>query len=516
MSLGAEIADPRVGTARELLVLGVLPGEHADRIEWDGDARRWRRARGGAAADSQLGMAWHFVSRPLARLLLMGTDAVTLDYYRFTKWRMAQRLFSAVKDVFATQALLGALGVRADGARGGVAAAGAWIGKESFGRLSKIVWSGKMRKLMDADAKRVRFRTAVLYPLGQLLELSCSRWPHLFLLLGTAGIFCKQISQMTASATRSAFYRSFSADGAAGAIGEMTATGEAQVSVASAVGIAIGIFASDRLLGGRAALFPPVFALLCALDVCATYMEVRSVVCARLNHERTQLVLSGWLRERRAPSPAQVAARERVLRGSGAAHAFAAPAQLRLGPAELAPLLSPWEGHVFAIVPAWALGARARRGMHARIVLSAWARCSQEGILCAWLAHCHACELLADVRQGDLVGAQLALSTARERADADFPALRSALVDAGWNLASFAFLPIGADDRAAWDLTAGRQSSLGRHGTGDGAQEARPSVAEVLHAPPSAPGGGTDAELEQHAAPFNRPDVQFPPAHFIL
>lgn len=319
-----------------------------------------------------------------------------------------------------------------------------------------------MKQLMDADSKRIRFRTALLYPLGQLLELSCRAWPHLFLLLGTAGIFCKQISQMTASATRSAFYRSFSADGAAGAIGEMTATGEAQVSVASAVGIGVGILASGRLLDGRGSLVLPAFCLLCLLDVGATYLEVRAVVCARLNHERTRLVLVEWLAKRRVLSPRQVAAGERVLRGSGAAMAFASPSELRLSPAELSALLSPWGGQVFAVLPSWAFAPRRRCQLRARIMLSAWARCSQEGVLCAWLAHSHAAELLASVREGDLEGAAHALRAARARADEELPLLRAALMAAGWNLASFAYLPIGADDRAAWDLTAGRLSSPGQ------------------------------------------------------
>lgn len=122
----ATVSDDTAGDAREL-ILGALDGEQADLIVWDDETRRWRRSRARAASTSRLELAWQLVSRPVGRLLLMGTDTVTPDYYRFTKWRMVQRLLSAIKDVFATQALLGALGVRADGARGGVGAAGAWV-----------------------------------------------------------------------------------------------------------------------------------------------------------------------------------------------------------------------------------------------------------------------------------------------------------------------------------------------------------------------------------------------------
>jgi hypothetical protein len=453
----ASSAPPPSGPpARPQLVLGALGDQSADRIEWDEHKRRWRRMGASAPATTRLRGAWQFIARPAARLLLMGRDTVTPEYYRFTYWRMLQRLLSAIKDVFATQALLGALGVRADGARNGAAAAGAWIGKESLGRFSKIAWSGKMKKLMDADAKRVRFRTALLYPLGQALELMCRWQPQLFLVLGTAGIFCKQISLMTASATRSAFYRSFSADRAAGAIGEMTATGEAQVSVASAIGIAIGIISSERLLSHHPALFPPLFLLLCALDVSATYQEVRAVVCERLNHERTRIVLAAWMRERRVPSPREVAEREHILRSSGVACAFASPAQLRLPPSELEAILAPWDGEVFALVPGWACARTSLAPSRAapRIVLSAWARCAQASVLRAWLAHSHACELLASVAEGDVVRATEAMRAARVRTDQELPMLREALAAAGWQLKSFAYMPIGADDRASWDLTA--------------------------------------------------------------
>ncbi|KAJ1616753.1 vitamin B6 photo-protection and homoeostasis-domain-containing protein [Pavlovales sp. CCMP2436] len=444
----AAAAANRDGVApRSELVLGELSGERADRLEWDG--RAWRRVCVSEPASSPLDSAiQRVVLRPLARLLLMKSDAVRPEYYTFTKWRMLQRMLSAIKDVFATQALLGALG--------GAAATGAWIGKESLGRASKIIWSGKMKKLMDVDAKRLRFRTAILYPLGQLLELACLWHPQYFLLLGTCGIFCKQISQMTASATRSAFYRSFSADGLSGAIGEMTATGDAQVSVASAIGIGIGIFASEWLLGGRAAFFPPVFALLCAADVAATYREVRAVVCRRLSHERTQLVLKAWASKRRVPSPEEVAGRERVLLGPSTAFCFAAPAELALGPDQLSQLFAPWEQQVFAVVPSWACSRRDSRSVpEAQIVLSAWASRSPEGVLYAWLAHAWACRLLAGVPAGDLAAAADGLRAARVRADEELPELRAALASAGWQLDSFAYLPIGADDSAARMLTRG-------------------------------------------------------------
>lgn len=500
--------------------IGAAPARDApaDTIEWDAARRRWRRTLPQEPTSGLPSSLTRVVLRPLARLFLMRREAVTPDYYTFTFWRMAQRLLSAAKDVFATQALLGALGVRSDGAVGSVAA-GAWIGKESLGRFSKIAWSGKMKATMDAEAKRVRVLTALLYPLGQSLEICCRWFPHAFLLLGTAGIFCKQIAQVSASATRNAFYRSFSADGTGGAIGEMTATGEAQVSLASAVGIAIGICASERLIRGRLCVFLPLYAALCAADAFAVYSEVRAVVCTRLNHERTAIVLRAWMGERRVAPPAEVAAAERIVRGAGVRRSFTAVGRLELPPDQLSRLLEPWAGggaaraesvegadEAFAVLPAWASraplgGASSAQPCH--ILLSAHARRQPSQILLAWLTHAHATERLRDVGAGDVEGAVVALRAARSAARHELPELTRALGQAGWQTNSFAYSPIGADDAAAFQLAASASAAEradDRHAQGGNAHAAGTAVAGRGHdtlAGRRAPSAADDDEMRR-------------------
>lgn len=131
-----------------------------------------------------------------------------------------------------------------------------------------------MGRKFDPDAKRWRFRSALIYALGNGLEVSTYLHPGYFLVLAMLANSCKQMSMLTSSATRNALYNSFKlVDGAVGSgggndasssagppvlsgrrnvgvenIGDITAKGEAQIAVVDLCGIASGIFLSSEFL----------------------------------------------------------------------------------------------------------------------------------------------------------------------------------------------------------------------------------------------------------------------------
>ncbi|CAN0146494.1 unnamed protein product, partial [Hapterophycus canaliculatus] len=84
-------------------------------------------------------------------------EDVTPDYYHFTFWRMFQRFVAGTINVFGTQALLLALGIKAR--RLGAAAAMSWVLKDALGKFGRILWASKMGRRFDSDAKRWRFRS---------------------------------------------------------------------------------------------------------------------------------------------------------------------------------------------------------------------------------------------------------------------------------------------------------------------------------------------------------------------
>lgn len=233
-------------------------------------------------------------------------DDVTPDYYSFTIWRFAQRCVSSTIGVFGTSSLLYALGVRSG--RIGQAAAISWVLKDGLGRVGKMVWAGSMSKDFDVDPKRWRFRSALLFALGNGLEIVTQIFPASFLLFATVANSMKQVSMMTASATRNAMYRSFGERSQN--IANITAKGEAQIVIADLIGMAAGIQLSKvvttrgRILG--------VYLTMTMLDVLGIYMELRQVVFRSLNAERASIVINRLLHDGILLTPSQASPRERI------------------------------------------------------------------------------------------------------------------------------------------------------------------------------------------------------------
>ncbi len=118
-------------------------------------------------------------------------ENVTADYASFTKWRCTQRFLSSTVNVFGTKALLIAVGINSNNI--GVIATTSWVIKDALGKLGRILWAGRMGQRFDADAKRWRFRSSLLYGIGSGLEIATYIVPSFFLLLATCGNTLKQV-----------------------------------------------------------------------------------------------------------------------------------------------------------------------------------------------------------------------------------------------------------------------------------------------------------------------------------
>jgi hypothetical protein len=104
--------------------------------------------------------------RNTLRYSFLPMGSLSNDYFIYTTWRMLQRFLSATTSVFGTQSLLLALGVKS---RIGIAAATTWVLKDALGKFSRIYWASKNGKRFDSDAKRWRFRSALLFTSGTLI-----------------------------------------------------------------------------------------------------------------------------------------------------------------------------------------------------------------------------------------------------------------------------------------------------------------------------------------------------------
>ena len=170
-------------------------------------------------------------------------EGITPNYYTFIKWRTIQRFLSANVNVFGTQSLLMGLGIKSENSALGISAALNWVLKDALGKIVRMVWASQMGRKFDPDAKRWRFRSSLLYAIGNGFEVLTYVFPSLFLVLATMANSLKQMSMLTSSSTRNAVYNSFASKEN---IGDITAKGEAQIAFIDLFGITSGVLLSSK------------------------------------------------------------------------------------------------------------------------------------------------------------------------------------------------------------------------------------------------------------------------------
>lgn len=367
-------------------------------------------------------------------------DDVINAYYSYSLWRCLQRLLSATVNVFGLQAMIMAVG-RRDAASGhaiGVAAAIDWVLKDALGKVTRLVWAGRMGREFDGDAKRWRFRASLLYATGNGLQIATLAWPHLFLPIATLANCLKQISLLTSTATRSAIYRSFAVTDATNNIGDITAKGEAQIAVVDLMGMTLGITLSKKI--GFAACRRRMliaYACLSILEICAMYREIRSVVFRQLNLERAAMVTQAFTAGDAVPGPIDAARRERLLLTPLADKRKVFPSVSSLkrhGRTDLAPFIALFDSAPYFLAPTTSPDAFA-------VILHTSA--TQDDILQALLALAYATKWRRDNKNDLDVVAQ-----AKEAADVHISSLKDAMQRAGWATTSFMFPDVRV--RADW------------------------------------------------------------------
>lgn len=239
---------------------------------------------------------------------------ISSQYFSYVMWRTVQRMISSTNNVFSTQALLLALGFKRS--RVGIAAITSWVLKDAFGKLARVAWASGFGRKFDSNAKKWRFKAAILYALGNSLEVSTLLFPSYFLVAAAIGNALKQVAMLTASATRNSIYKSFS--GHSDNIGDITAKGEAQIAVIDILGMLAGVSISRFVESSKLKIIS-IFAVLTTIDLFCVYKEIQSVVFKTLNFNRCCEVLPYILQNKTDTtpsdeySPISVARRERLL-----------------------------------------------------------------------------------------------------------------------------------------------------------------------------------------------------------
>eukprot|EP01018_Ginkgo_biloba_P002863 Gb_07487 [translate_table: standard] len=230
---------------------------------------------------------------------------VQSNYIHYLKWKFVHRIFSSALQVQATQAMLQSIGI---GAKRSLPSAAAlnWVLKDGLGRLSKFIFTASLGPAFDADLKRVRFSTSVLFSLSIGVELLTLIFPQKFLLLATIANIAKSISMAAYVATSSAIHRSFAI---ADNLGDVSAKAQIQTVCFDNIGLALA--ASLNLLCKNnpriEAVLPFVtYPFFSAIDLYAIYQGLKYVHLSTLNKARLEIIADKWLHSKAVPSAAEV------------------------------------------------------------------------------------------------------------------------------------------------------------------------------------------------------------------
>ncbi|XP_058069210.1 protein root UVB sensitive 4-like isoform X4 [Magnolia sinica] len=254
------------------------------------------------------------ISRSAIRKLFV-PQQVQRNYMDYLKWKLLHRVFSSTLQVLATQAMFRAIGIGSSMSLPSAAALN-WVLKDGLGRLSRCIYTASLGSAFDANLKRVRFSTSILFSLSIGVELLTPMFPQYFLLLATIANIAKSISLAAYLATGSAIHRSFAI---ADNLGEVSAKAQIQTVCFDNLGLMLAAILnilcknSQRLQATLPLVVYPIFS---TIDLFAIYQGLKHVHLQTLTKDRLEIIIDKWIHFGFVPSPADVSNEEGVFMSS--------------------------------------------------------------------------------------------------------------------------------------------------------------------------------------------------------
>lgn len=214
-------------------------------------------------------------------------ESVGPSYLRYSLWRGAQNVVSAMTAVLSTHALLAAVGLSSTP----VAAATSWVLKDGIGQLGKLLTARRGRDF-DADPKRYRLSSDLLYDAGLSLEILTPLFPQYFLALAALGNFTKSVAITVGMACRNSVLSSFVLRGN---LGDISAKNDAQNVVTNLTGMGLGIVTA-RALPPKPSVRLGAFAALTALYSVLNYQSMKAVKLNVVNRQRGAIIADSFVR----------------------------------------------------------------------------------------------------------------------------------------------------------------------------------------------------------------------------
>jgi len=225
-------------------------------------------------------------------------------YRRFVGWNLVQMTFSSALGVLSTQQLLLALGI------GSVSSSAAlnWVLKDGLGQLGGVVFAGTVGSRFDGSVKYYRWVSSLVLNVACGLEMAANCYPSHFLLIASLSTTGKNISYLSASATKAAINLSFCN---AHNLADVTAKNGTQTTAACLIGTALGTVLAYTCQSYSQSLL--AFALCSCVNLYGTWGELKCVTLRNINVERGEMLFAHFFESGQFLSPEEINGNEPFL-----------------------------------------------------------------------------------------------------------------------------------------------------------------------------------------------------------
>lgn len=277
------------------------------------------------------------VEKPVARRLLAlvlpenyPTSVRSPHYRKHSLFTWLEGFAGSIVGVFATQAMLsamlmnpetGKLTLLSESSLPYAAATVNWVLKDGLGQLGGIGFVALMGRRFDLHPQQLRMMSGLLLKAAVVLELCTPFVPRYFVPLAAIATAFMNVSWMACSASRAPILKTMSTGG--GNLGELMGKAASQLTIASMLGMGVGMALSEALrvhglAGSLANLY--VCAPLMAFGTLTLWRSCRWAVSDRLHPRRIERIVHAFAITGEIPTPEEVSASESLFSFSKTLH----------------------------------------------------------------------------------------------------------------------------------------------------------------------------------------------------
>lgn len=204
-------------------------------------------------------------------------QSIEKGYSSYAIYQSFGYIFSTASSVLSTQSLLYALGL----GEGSIPLAATlnWIIKDGLGQLGGVIFASLINNQFDQNPKKWRMISSISMDISSFIELLTPLAPKYFILLASIANIGKNISYLSASASRVAIHKSFTIHEN---LADLTAKTGSQTILSSLIGTSLGIFLSTTI-NNSYTLNCFTFTLCSLLHLSCNYLSLNYVTIKTLN-----------------------------------------------------------------------------------------------------------------------------------------------------------------------------------------------------------------------------------------